>query len=209
MADASVRTQRLLHDLQRAAAFAGDDYPLGANESHRRGGWSCIGATGRRSRTARSPIYDALMPMSYFTWHHPTADGTHRYIEQNIQIIRREVGSDQVPIHVIERVPSGREPGASRCVRARAARTWRDRRQLLHVHRCRRRGVDGPAASPRTPWSRRRCRSRSAIRCWATSPGPTPRTGRGSSTRSVGSAATGCSRTTRSTRRRAESATSP
>jgi hypothetical protein len=41
------------------------------------------------------------MPMSYFTWHHPTADSTHLYITQNVRIIRREVGSDQVPIHVI------------------------------------------------------------------------------------------------------------
>jgi hypothetical protein len=46
-------------------------------------------------------VYDVIMPMSYFTWNHPTRAGTRLYITQNIRIIRREVGSDQVPIHVV------------------------------------------------------------------------------------------------------------
>jgi len=91
----------LLSLSQRLRTQAGDRYPLGAIIPSPRGivvhedYWPDFPYAGLAS------IYDALMPMSYFTWHHPTADSTHLYITQNVRIIRREVGSDQVPIHVI------------------------------------------------------------------------------------------------------------
>jgi hypothetical protein len=101
VSDASVRTKRLLDISSRLRVFAGDTYPLGAIIPSPRGmvvhkqywpGFPYAELAG---------VYDAIMPMSYFTWHHPTGESTHWYIEENIQIIRREVGSDQVPIHVI------------------------------------------------------------------------------------------------------------
>jgi hypothetical protein len=101
VADVGVRTSRLL-DLSRALrTFAGESYPLGGIVPSPRGivvhkdywpgfPYADLGA-----------IYDVIMPMSYFTWHHPWGPSTHLYLTQNIRIIRREVGSDQVPIHVI------------------------------------------------------------------------------------------------------------
>ena len=95
------RTARLLDLSNRLRTFAGDSYPLGAIIPSPRGivvhkdYWPGFPYAGLAA------TYDALMPMSYFTWHHPTGDSTHLYITQNVRIIRREVGSDQVPIHVI------------------------------------------------------------------------------------------------------------
>jgi hypothetical protein len=101
VANASLRSQRLLVLSAELRAFAGRTYPLGAIIPSPRGivlhraYWPGFPYAGL------AEIYDALMPMSYFTWGYPTADSTHLYITQNVQIIRREVGSDQVPIHVI------------------------------------------------------------------------------------------------------------
>ena len=133
-------------------------------------------------------VYDTIMPMSYFTWHHPTGESTHWYIEQNIKIVRREVGSDQVPIHVIGGIAQEASlEQADAFVHALRERGDR-RRELLHLHRrawsrngrhCNR--------SRRTRWRRRPCRSRSATSRSATSPASTRPTGRASCTRSVGS----------------------
>ncbi|MGH2597279.1 MAG: hypothetical protein ACRDH7_15150 [Actinomycetota bacterium] len=97
----ATRTARLLDLSSRIRAFAGDTYPLGGIIPSPRGivvhkdYWPHFPYAGL------AEVYDVLMPMSYFTWHHPTADSTHLYLTQNIRIIQREVGSDQVPIHVI------------------------------------------------------------------------------------------------------------
>jgi hypothetical protein len=101
VADPAVRTARLLDLSQRLRSFAGESYPLGGIIPSPRGivvhkdYWPGFPYADLAS------IYDAIMPMSYFTWHHPTGASTHLYLTQNIRIIRREVGSDQVPIHVI------------------------------------------------------------------------------------------------------------
>ena len=101
VADAGVRTERLLDLSDRLRTFAGESYPLGGIVPSPRGivvhkdYWPGFPYADLAS------VYDVIMPMSYFTWHHPTGDSTHLYLTQNIRIIRREVGSDQVPIHVI------------------------------------------------------------------------------------------------------------
>ena len=101
VANASLRSQRLLALSAQLRTFAGETYPLGAIIPSPRGivvhkdYWPGFPYAGL------AEVYDVLMPMSYFTWHHPTGDSTHLYLTQNIRIIRREVGSDQVPIHVI------------------------------------------------------------------------------------------------------------
>lgn len=101
VADPAVRTARLLDLSDRLRAFAGDAYPLGAIIPSPRGMVVRQGYWPGFPYAGLAGIYDVLMPMSYFTWNHPTGDGTRRFVEQNIRIIRREVGSDQVPIHVI------------------------------------------------------------------------------------------------------------
>ena len=99
--DASVRTARLLSLSNRLRTFAGDDYPLGGIIPSPRGIVVHKDYWPGFPYAELAAVYDAIMPMSYFTWHHPTGDSTHLYITQNIRIIRRESGSDQVPIHVI------------------------------------------------------------------------------------------------------------
>ncbi len=101
VADVAVRTQRLLALSSRLRTFAGQDYPLGAIVPSPRGMVVHEHYWPGFPYAALAEVYDVIMPMSYFTWHHPTAESTHWYIEENIRIIRREVGSDQVPIHVI------------------------------------------------------------------------------------------------------------
>jgi hypothetical protein len=101
VADPSRRTERLLDVSRKLRAWAGDGYPLGAITPSPRGIVERPDYWPDFPYRELAVIYDAFLPMSYFTWHHPTAEGVHRYIRSNIEIIRREVGSDQVPIHVI------------------------------------------------------------------------------------------------------------
>jgi hypothetical protein len=101
VSDAAVRTTRLLALSDRLRTFTGDAYPLGGIIPSPRGIVVHKNYWPNFPYAALAAVYDAIMPMSYFTWHHPTGDSTHLYITQNIRIIRRETGSDQVPIHVI------------------------------------------------------------------------------------------------------------
>jgi hypothetical protein len=118
--DAGVRTRRLIELSQRLRDAAGN-YPLGA-----------IIASPRAME--RNPtywpnfpyrhvaaLYDVFLPMTYYTWRVSGLEGARWYTTKNIVIIRREVGSDQVPIHVIGGIAnesSGRETrGFVRAVR--------------------------------------------------------------------------------------------
>ena len=101
VADAGVRTSRLLDLSDRLRMFAGEDYPLGGIVPSPRGIVVHDEYWPGFPYADLAAVYDVIMPMSYFTWNHPTGDSTHLYLTQNIRIIRREVGSDQVPIHVI------------------------------------------------------------------------------------------------------------
>jgi hypothetical protein len=101
VAKAATRTSRLLDLSAQLRTFAGPTYPLGAIIPSPRGIVVHKGYWPHFPYADLAATYDVLMPMSYFTWHHPTGDSTHLYLTQNIRIIRREVGSDQVPIHVI------------------------------------------------------------------------------------------------------------
>jgi hypothetical protein len=101
VADPSVRSARLLDISRRLRTFAGGDYPLGGIIPSPRGMVVHRDYWPDFPYAELAAIYDVIMPMSYFTWNHPTGPSTHLYLTQNIRIIRREVGSDQVPIHVI------------------------------------------------------------------------------------------------------------
>ncbi|MEO8423402.1 MAG: hypothetical protein ABI595_05755 [Actinomycetota bacterium] len=99
--NAATRTARLLDLSAQLRSFAGEDYPLGGIVPSPRGIVVHKDYWPGFPYADLAAIYDVIMPMSYFTWHHPTGASTHLYLTQNIRIIRREVGSDQVPIHVI------------------------------------------------------------------------------------------------------------
>jgi hypothetical protein len=104
---ASRRTSRLLKLSGRLRAFAGDTYPLGA-----------IIPTPRRiditdptywpgfPYPALAETYDAILPMTYYTFRVNGAAGAHRYTSSVISLLRSDVGSDQVPIHVIGGIAS-------------------------------------------------------------------------------------------------------
>jgi len=98
--DAGLRSRRLI-DLSQRLRDAVGDYPLGA-----------IIASPRAME--RNPTYwphfpyryvaaffDVFLPMTYYSWRVAGLEGARWYTTKNIVIIRREVGTDQVPIHVI------------------------------------------------------------------------------------------------------------
>ncbi|HEY7282001.1 MAG TPA: hypothetical protein VID47_10430 [Actinomycetota bacterium] len=45
--------------------------------------------------------YDVILPMSYYTFHYDGAGPAHRYISDNIRIIRQRTGRPDIPIHPI------------------------------------------------------------------------------------------------------------
>ena len=100
VSDAGLRSRRLI-DLSQRLRDAVGDYPLGA-----------IIASPRAME--RNPtywphfpyryvaaLYDVFLPMTYYSWRVSGLEGARWYTTKNIVIIRREVGTDQVPIHVI------------------------------------------------------------------------------------------------------------
>jgi hypothetical protein len=99
--DPARRTVRLLDLSVLIRLSAGPQYPLGAIIPSPR-------ALQRRSTywpgfpyRPLAMLYDAFLPMTYFTWRVSDADGAHRYTASNIDIIRQQTGDPAVPIHVI------------------------------------------------------------------------------------------------------------
>jgi hypothetical protein len=101
VSDPVVRTARLLQLSDQIRAFAGESYPLGA---------IIPSPTGLRAHTDYWPgfpyqelalRYDTVLPMSYFTWRDKATTGPGQYVTQDLRILRAEVGSDALPIHII------------------------------------------------------------------------------------------------------------
>jgi hypothetical protein len=46
-------------------------------------------------------FYDVILPMSYYTFHYEGAKAAHKYISDNIHIIRQRTGRVDIPIHPI------------------------------------------------------------------------------------------------------------
>jgi hypothetical protein len=97
----SERTKRLLKLSRRIRSDAGDAYSLGAIIP------SPVGITLNEGYWPRFPyaglaeIYDALLPMGYFTYHVKGPAKVHDETARNVEIIREKTGNDQVPIHMI------------------------------------------------------------------------------------------------------------
>ncbi len=100
---APVRNRRMLALSRRLREAAGPLYPLGAitpspaglDMPHGRRWWP------RFPFRALSRIYDAFLPMGYYTYHATTAAGAYRDTRRNIRVLRRETGDPSVPIHLI------------------------------------------------------------------------------------------------------------
>ena len=100
---AHVRNRRLLAMSERLRRVAGPLYPLGAiipspaglAMPHGRRWWPDF-PYRRLDR-----LYDAFVPMGYYTYHATTADGAYRDTRRNIRLLRRETGDRRVPIHLI------------------------------------------------------------------------------------------------------------
>jgi hypothetical protein len=111
--DPALRSARLVELSSRLRDAAGD-YPLGAIIASPRAmernstywpGFPYANVAG---------LYDVFLPMTYYSWRVSGLDGARSYTSRNIAIIRREVGSDQVPIHVIGGIADGSDDEETR-----------------------------------------------------------------------------------------------
>ena len=101
--EAAVRNRRLLALSRRLRRAAGPLYPLGAitpspaglDMPHGRRWWPDF------PFRALNEIYDAFVPMGYYTYHATTAGGAYADTRRNIRILRRETGDPAVSTHLI------------------------------------------------------------------------------------------------------------
>lgn len=100
---ASVRNHRLLVMSERLREVAGPAYPLGAITPSPAGLAMPHGQTWWPDFPFRElhEIYDAFLPMGYYTYHATTARGAYRDTRRNIRLLREETGDPYVPIHLI------------------------------------------------------------------------------------------------------------
>lgn len=100
---AAVRNRRLRAMSERLRDVAGPLYPLGAiipspaglAMPHGRAWWPDF------PYRELNRLYDAFLPMGYYTYHSTTAAGAYRDTRRNIRLLRRETGDPGVPIHLI------------------------------------------------------------------------------------------------------------
>ncbi len=100
---APLRNRRLLAMSERLREVVGPRYPLGAiipspaglAMPHGHRWWPDF------PYRALHRLYDAFLPMSYYTYHATTAEGAYRDTRRNIRLLRRETGDRRVPIHLI------------------------------------------------------------------------------------------------------------
>jgi hypothetical protein len=100
---ASVRNRRLLRMSERLRDFAGPLYPLGAITPspaglampHGQAWWPDFPFEDLHR------LYDAFLPMGYYTYHGTTARAAYRDTRRNIRLLREETGDPDVPIHLI------------------------------------------------------------------------------------------------------------
>jgi hypothetical protein len=98
--DPVLRTRRLLELSAMLRTAAGQSYPLGAivpsPAGLRRVGWWRGFPWTRLAQT-----FDAVMPMTYFTFRTSSEAGAQAYATKAIHLVRTWVGNDRVPIHLI------------------------------------------------------------------------------------------------------------
>jgi hypothetical protein len=112
VSNAARRTSRLLRLSDRLRTRSGASYPLGA-----------IIPTPRRiditdphywpgfPYAQLAETYDAILPMTYYTFRVQGPADVHRYTTSVISLLRDDVGSDRVPIHVIGGIANASDDG--------------------------------------------------------------------------------------------------
>jgi hypothetical protein len=117
--DHGERARRVVQLSRRIRAAVGDDYPLAAiTPSPLRGSgyWPIF------PDRQLAGIYDVYMPMAYWTYSANSESGAEDYIRRSIDIVRRETGRPDIPIHVIgglaDPATAGQMRGFVRAVRA-------------------------------------------------------------------------------------------
>ena len=101
VADAALRTKRLIAESASLRTGAGAAYPLGAIIPQPRGMLRNPSYWPGFPYQNLAAAYDVMMPMTYFSWHTHGTNGAHQIVNQNIELIRQNVGDVHVPIHVI------------------------------------------------------------------------------------------------------------
>lgn len=93
----AVRNERLLALSRRIRNLAGPNYPLGAITP------DPVEALYWPNFPYKelADIYDVFVPMGYFTFRASGFKDVHDYTQKGIQVIRRETGDPNVPIHFI------------------------------------------------------------------------------------------------------------
>jgi hypothetical protein len=100
---APVRNRRLLKMSKRLREIVGPLYPLGAITPSPAGLAMPHGQAWWPDFPFRAlyRLYDAFLPMGYYTYHATTASGAYRDTRQNIRLLRDATDDPQVPIHLI------------------------------------------------------------------------------------------------------------
>jgi hypothetical protein len=112
--DVALRSKRLLRLSRQLRAVAGDAYPLGAivpsplAMRHNRDYWPGF------PWHPVSALYDAFLPMTYFTFRTSGEAGARAYAAGCIRLLRRWVGSDRVAIHMIGGLAQDASPEETR-----------------------------------------------------------------------------------------------
>jgi hypothetical protein len=94
--DVSERSRRAMSLSQRIRDYVGADYELGAIIPDPAGQVYWPGYPYAET----AAIYDAILPMGYYTYRVDGYRATYRYAKRNVTIIRREAGDD-VAVHAI------------------------------------------------------------------------------------------------------------
>jgi hypothetical protein len=95
------RSRRLIRLSARLRNAVGDRYPLGAIIPSPRGMELSPNYWPGFPYRALARRYDVFLPMAYYTYRVDGAAKVHRYVTQNIRILRRETGNPQIKIHLI------------------------------------------------------------------------------------------------------------
>lgn len=113
VADAALRTERLIAESASLRTGAGESYPLAAIIPQPRGMLHNPSYWPGFPYQNLAATYDVMMPMTYFSWHTHGTNGAHQIVNQNIELIRQNVGDDHVPIHVIGGIAQESTPEAT------------------------------------------------------------------------------------------------
>jgi hypothetical protein len=97
----TTRVQNLLTLSARIRARVGPGYALGAIIPSPRGMLRVPDYWPGFPYRQIPDFYDVILPMSYYTFHYDGAGAAHRYIADNVRIIRQQTGRADVPIHPI------------------------------------------------------------------------------------------------------------